>query len=445
MVVSKFEEAIDKWIERNEDTATGRKELFELNGRRKALDVYRLPLELLRYNIRNGRFAAELRELESRLQRRLNPEVADDAAQISQLLLRDEKQAKYLEADILRVGQLRPGVITRDGAIIDGNRRIAVLRRLYEKRPDAKFQYFEAVRLPSEVSPRDIWKIEAGIQLSTDLKASYGPVNELLKIKEGTDAGFSYAEIALILGGGDTEDTIKEKLQRLKLIDAYLEYIGQPSVYSKAERRVEHFIDLQHIMASPTYVRLGPKPKEDLITAAFEYIASGISHLTIRRLLAVARDSSEIERLIASTMPYIKRRQSQTAKSAIATERQPSKDSALIEELLRTDRKVVSAGTKSVSPETESEDEDIELEGEDLEAGGESASERKKVYNELIADALDVVAVRQQETQPIKALNRARRAIDVLKEAKAERLRPLRRALEALRKDIERLIARTKD
>ena len=66
MVVSKFEEAIDKWIERNEDTATGRKELFELNGRRKELDVYRLPLELLRYNIRNGRFAAELRELESR-------------------------------------------------------------------------------------------------------------------------------------------------------------------------------------------------------------------------------------------------------------------------------------------------------------------------------------------------------------------------------------------
>ena len=32
-----------------------------LRGERKRLNVYRLPIELLYYNIRNGRFAAEYR------------------------------------------------------------------------------------------------------------------------------------------------------------------------------------------------------------------------------------------------------------------------------------------------------------------------------------------------------------------------------------------------
>src|SRR3989442_95566 len=175
-VPSIYEAAIDTWIKQHDDARLGRKELFELNGKMKELEVYRLPTELLRYNIRNGRFAAELREREAELGRQLSPEEAEDAKELETLLLRNATQASYLKDDIVRIGQLRPGVITRDGAIIDGNRRVAVMKQLFQETSNLRYMYFDTVRLPSVVSPRDLWRIEAGIQLSADLKASYGPV-----------------------------------------------------------------------------------------------------------------------------------------------------------------------------------------------------------------------------------------------------------------------------
>src|SRR5467141_2979092 len=178
-------QAIDDYFETHpDDVIAGRMQPYELDGRREDLQVYRLPLNLLSYSIRNGRFAAELRELEATRGKHLDPERASDANEIENLLLKDTLKAAWLHDDIERVGQLTPGVITFDGAIIDGNRRVTVLHKLYAETGQKKYDFFEAVMLPSGVAKEDLWRIEAGIQLSADLKVSYGPINELLKIKE---------------------------------------------------------------------------------------------------------------------------------------------------------------------------------------------------------------------------------------------------------------------
>ncbi len=67
-------------------------------------------------------------------------------------------------------------------------------------------------------------------------------------MKEGKEYGLPYQEIANILGGDNTADTVKDKINRLTLIEDYLIYFGQDKRYSMVEGRVEHFIDLVNIM-----------------------------------------------------------------------------------------------------------------------------------------------------------------------------------------------------
>src|SRR5882724_7992765 len=131
-------EKISDYITAHPDALVkGREEPFEINGKRKDLQVHSLPLELLHYNIRNGRFAAELRELEASEGRRLDPQKPKDAELIEVLLLKDKTKAEWLRKDLVRVGQLKPATITHDGYIINGNRRAAVLTRLHKETGDA--------------------------------------------------------------------------------------------------------------------------------------------------------------------------------------------------------------------------------------------------------------------------------------------------------------------
>lgn len=210
---------------------SGRIEIYSLDGKRRELEVYRLPLDKLYYNIRNGRFAAQLAELEAKEGRHLDPLNKKDAEKIELLLLSDADKTEWLRKDLKRVGQLQPGAITWDGAIINGNRRFAVLSELKRETGNEAFGFLEAVRLPRTLSPKDLWRIEAGLQLAVDLTEAYGPVNELLKIKEGLDYGLSRQEIALTLGGDNTAVVIASKVELLALIEDYLRFTNRPRGY----------------------------------------------------------------------------------------------------------------------------------------------------------------------------------------------------------------------
>jgi hypothetical protein len=276
---------ISDYLRAHEDAILGNKEPFEIDGKRQNLDKIRLPIHLLVYNIRNGRFAAELRELEASEGRRLNPEKEKDAAKIEELLLQDKNKTEWLKRDLQRVGQLHPATITFDGYIINGNRRAAILNQLYKTTGDHRYTFIEAVRLPPNVSASDLWKFEAGFQLSVDLKADYGPVNELLKIKEGHEYGLPYQDIALILGGDNTIETVKKKLRLLFLIEDYLAYFGQDKRYSIVERRVEHFIDIVNFTMRSDWNKLDTIQKDQILHAVYHMIHDAdAAHLEVRKV-----------------------------------------------------------------------------------------------------------------------------------------------------------------
>jgi hypothetical protein len=65
---------------------------------------------------------------------------------------------------------------------------MATLEELYSEDPNKKWENLWAVRLPKDISEKDLWRIEAGLQLSKKKVADYGPVNNLLMISEESRA-----------------------------------------------------------------------------------------------------------------------------------------------------------------------------------------------------------------------------------------------------------------
>lgn len=269
----------------------------ELKGKIHTLSVYRVPTKLLIYNIRNGRFAAELMAKEEELKRKLDPTIEADAKIIQKLLMdQSESETQALREDLKVHGQLEPGIITFDGAVINANRRMAILTALFEETGEPKFEYLLVGRLPPNVDEKDLWRIEAGLQFAKDFRLEYGPVNELLKLKEGRDRGLTERDISRSLLGRYSVTKIKEKLEVLKLIETYLEFIGKPREFHVIhdERSVEKFNSLQSSVVAPLKKRQEMKDSEiaKLVTLAFLIIEkTGLRHWDVRQLGKIANDS----------------------------------------------------------------------------------------------------------------------------------------------------------
>ena len=283
-----------------------------LKGKPERLQVYRVPIKYLIYNIRNGRFTAELLQKESELKRRLDSAVPADAKIIQRILLElDANATEALKKDLNANGQLDPGVITRDGAVVNANRRMAILSSLHDETHDPKFEYLRVARLPKDVDEKDIWRIEAGLQFAKEFRLDYSPVNELLKLKEGRENGLSPDEISVTLLGRFSAAGVRERLEVLKLIESYLEFIGKPGQYHivQEQRSMEKFNSLQANVIAPLKKQGELKQPEiaKLSVLAFMLIhKTDLSHWDIRLLNKIGADSiarTELYRNYDTTRP----------------------------------------------------------------------------------------------------------------------------------------------
>ncbi|GAI06379.1 unnamed protein product, partial [marine sediment metagenome] len=151
---------------------------------------------------------------------------------IKDLLLSIRKdENEKVKADLAKKGQIRPGIITCDGIVINGNRRKALLEELYAEAGLEKYKYLEVHVLPSDITKSELWLIEAGIQMSTPQQLDYSPINNLLKLKEGILSGLRIEDMAARIYGV-TAEKIKVDIERLDLIDEYLkDFIVKPGKY----------------------------------------------------------------------------------------------------------------------------------------------------------------------------------------------------------------------
>ena len=296
---------IDAYIETHNDVEVG-KWPVEIAGEKRIFPFYRFPINLLHYNVKNGRLAMDVKEWVEKNKQMLDACNPEDARVICDMLLKlDPGKTKVLKDDLYKKGQMEPGVITHDGFVINGNRRMAILEELHGEEPTGKWQLLEALRLPPDISEKDLWKIEAGLQLSKDKVAEYHPVNELLKIKQGIDAELSPKEVAAAMYGR-TEEEVDDALRRLDLIENFLQFSSQPGNYGfiKHFGLHEYFIDIQKNVIAPAKREGLPKRRlSQNLKYAFSLIRAsvlqsnkrdkkqrGITHWDIRKLGKIFSD-----------------------------------------------------------------------------------------------------------------------------------------------------------
>ena len=284
-------------LKQQEDDAGGKDKLppekLVVKGRAEREPVYRLALQELAFNKANGRIKAEVLEKEAELGRDLAPSSPEDQKIIKEILLsiRPDENTKIRD-DLKKNGQMHPGIITCDGIVVNGNRRKALLEELCDETGDEQFKYLDIQVLPSDITKAELWLIEAGIQMSTPQQLDYSPINHLLKLREGYESGLRIEDMAARIYGV-SEDNITVDLERLKLIDEYLdEFLKKPNRYYLVKQLNEHFIDLQDILNWASRPRGNVQlnwqwDKSDineLKLIAFYYIRIRFPHLRIRGL-----------------------------------------------------------------------------------------------------------------------------------------------------------------
>ena len=276
---------IDNYI-RDNDCKINQTRTEYLNGEAIVLQGYRLPRELLYYNIKNGRFAKEYIKIIRDEGGSLDPEDPDDAKKIQTLLLGlKPNDTRRTKEDIVKKGQTELALMTRDGFLIDGNRRMAILTDLFEETSDEKYNFIKVARIEEAISAKDLWAMEAGISLGQDPKSRYGAINELLKLDEGRKAGFTNKEIADKLYGIDDESEIAEKLARLDLMRKYLkQYYDDDEDFTPIEGYNEHFIDLRDILVNAKRNNKLIDEVDACLKVGFRLIHDQVPHMRIRTI-----------------------------------------------------------------------------------------------------------------------------------------------------------------
>lgn len=294
---------------------TGRKKELWVRDKRVEYDIVQVPVDALVLNPDNRRFRAERMWAEERLDRSLDPENhPEDERNIESLLLDTSHRIegdritgspsndyKSLREDWLRRGQDEPFWIRPDGNVRNGNRRLAMLKRLQREGGDSGLQYVQAIVLSvDDIDEPAMLEMEQREQLTENFKVRYNDIDYLLALREAA----AHREVDWF----DTEsiDTVAGQLQSMvekskgevirdlyavKYMDLFLEDMNQEGQYHRLLRTLERFRDIGRMM-----VRVEsdyPLDADKVIQVLFAAVRSGQTHNDIRVLRQMFRNDRD--------------------------------------------------------------------------------------------------------------------------------------------------------
>jgi hypothetical protein len=288
----------------------------------RLFEIWQVPVEALILNVDNRRFSAERTLVEEKLGHEIDPENnPDDELALEIILLnvgydvdgdqvtggKPGKDYQALKADWLRRRQESPLWIRPDGSVRNGNRRLAMLKRLQREEGLEGYEYVDVVILPpDEIDEVALFDMEQREQLTENLKVRYTDINLLLAIRaaakarniiwsDAVDIDRVARELQHIIGNNHTYAVVQ--LNAIKYMDAYLEDSGQPEQYHKLIGQIERFRDVGKVMAQveTNY----PDDAIDMLSLLFAAIRAGRPHGTIRDLRRMfLRDRDRYDQLV---------------------------------------------------------------------------------------------------------------------------------------------------
>jgi hypothetical protein len=276
----------------NKNNQSGSKNIT-YKGNPLEMYAYKIPVECLIFNQYNGRIGTFVKTHEKQYEP-IDATTNEGEQLIVEFLWKSkESRNKKTMDDIEEHGQREVGIITKDGVIIDGNRRCMLLKKLAKKN-STNPTYFRAIVLPDdfEDNPKEIRKLETIYQMGADQPVDYNAIEKYLKCKELSTDNFTNEEIAKFMG--EKPAKIKEYLSILKLMEDYLNTYGYEGMYTRlSEEKVEGpFVDIRGYLetqkAGKGIQGRNWKPEsddiDDLKIIYFDYIRAGFGTHKIREI-----------------------------------------------------------------------------------------------------------------------------------------------------------------
>jgi hypothetical protein len=244
---------IQEIIKRDENKPFGKMEI-PWNDKLESKNVYLIPLEYLIYNKYNGRILSRTQSLEKQ-NYNIDVETDEGRKKIEDLLWNsNDLRNKTTLKSINDYGQQKVGIITKDGIIIDGNRRVMLLNR------GKKSDYFKTVVLDVtlEENPLEIEKLETTYQMGEDEKVGYNATEKYIKSKllykkltqktyssnptKHTPDSIIIAKIANWMGEEPSE--VIKYLDTMEVMDEYLAFLEYDGIYTQLDKREDQFLNL---------------------------------------------------------------------------------------------------------------------------------------------------------------------------------------------------------
>lgn len=277
-------------------------------GENKGFPIHKIPLGYLVYNKYNGRIASLVKSFEKQY-RELDVESPENSERIKKFLWASKEDRNTITMkSLLEIGQQKPGVVTNDGIVIDGNRRFMLLKKICNEREKWEkkghnidsCQFFIAAILPKNADPKEVSRLETRYQMGEDEKLDYNPIEKYLKCKDLNEKfDFNPREIADMMG--EKKSKIKEWLEIMKLMDGYLNYLGYDGIYTRLEKREGQFVDLDgYLKRYENHKRVlidwgyDKSDISDLKGVCFDYIRAGYEGKEFRDIGRTAKKNEGI-------------------------------------------------------------------------------------------------------------------------------------------------------
>jgi hypothetical protein len=218
----------------------------------KMLPVVELEVDWVRFSTLNHRTTAE-RFKACRDQN--NPNLFDNdplgtIAQAAQCdLLRAHKGFEDLKNDLRERGQRETAVVTAEGILINGNRRVAAMRELYRDEHNLDAHYVRGFVLPADATADEVRELEAELQVSKTFLEDYSWINRGFLLKE------------LLVRHGQNFDLVAE-IMRMKVKEV------------KEDDRKFMLVDQLVAMSGQSYMHVDFEPNESAFEELSDHIAN---------------------------------------------------------------------------------------------------------------------------------------------------------------------------
>lgn len=253
-----------------------RTEQLNFRNRMTDLPVVRLEIGLPIYRIKNGRTSVEQQlhinkhKLDESYFEGSEENASVQAAQES-ILLKLSKDPKASIFDVLahKARQTETLLLTAHGTVLNGNRRLAAMRRLFSDDPEKyqRFSHVDVAILPREAREKDLELLEAELQLAPETRLPYGWIERRLKLRHQVRVLKISRALIKSTYQFRKESDINIELNQLALAEEYLaEYLHKPRAYDQVANNEQLFKDLEDSIRRS---KLGRESEEARRTVGF--------------------------------------------------------------------------------------------------------------------------------------------------------------------------------